>query len=72
MNALLCFYYHWEEDQENSDNCFKNIHPWSAKKDNALSSFSNGIRWQDDIMKKNFKEIYIRFVMVALGAPDHS
>ena len=72
LNVLLCFYYRWEEDQENSDNCFKNIHSWSAKKDNALSSFSNGSRWQDHIMKTNFKEIYTRFVMLALGAPDHS
>ena len=72
LNVLLWFYYPWEQDQGNSDNCFKNIHLWSAKKDNTLSSFSNGTRWQNDIMKKNFKEIYTTFVMLAFGAPDHS
>ena len=72
LNVLLWFYYHWEQDQGNSDNCFKNIHLWSAKKDNTLNSFSNGTRWLNDIMKKNFKEIYTTFVMLAFGAPDHS
>ena len=71
FNVLLWFYYHWEQDQGNGDNCFKNIHLWSAKKDKTLSSFSNGTRWQDDLMKKNFKEIFTRLVMLALGAPDH-
>ena len=39
LNVLLWFYYHWEQDQGNSDNCFKNIHLWSAKKDNTLVRF---------------------------------
>ena len=72
FNVLLRFYYHWEQDQGNSDNCFKNIHLWSAKKDNTLSSFSNCTRWQDVIIKKNFKEIFTRLAMLALGAPGHS
>ena len=72
LNVLLWFYYHWEQDQGNSDNCFKNIHLWSAKKGHQAQFVFKWHSLTRNIMKKNFKEISTRFVMLAFRTPDRS